>query len=44
MTEKSGGGFAAILSAFVLIAGLTGTQKANAADTVLIPKIEGPWW
>jgi hypothetical protein len=44
MTGKSGGGLAAIVSAFVLIAGLTGTQKAIAADTVLVPKIEGKWW
>jgi hypothetical protein len=44
MTEKSGVGLAAIMSAFVLIAGLTAAQEAKAADTILVPTIEGQWW
>jgi hypothetical protein len=36
--------FARIVSAFCLITGLALAQHARAADTVLVPKIEGAWW
>jgi hypothetical protein len=35
---------AGTVSAFFLIGGLTLPQHAEAADAVLVPKIEGNWW
>jgi hypothetical protein len=36
--------FARILFVFCLLAGLSPAQNVRAADAVLVPKIEGPWW
>src|SRR5689334_23971462 len=33
-----------ILSALCLMTGLALARNAMAADAVLVPKIEGPWW
>src|ERR1700722_18073287 len=36
--------FARLVSAFCLMTGLALAQNAGAADALLVPKIEGPWW
>jgi hypothetical protein len=42
MTAKSA--LVRIVSALCLLTGLARAQNASAADVVLVPKIESPWW
>lgn len=35
---------ALVRMAFLLIAGVSLAQSASAADAVLVPRIDGPWW